>query len=65
VYLAPSLTRAENSVCATGVINTNETDVTIQPPQVALEGLYTGESALTLTTSADFSEGSRLTYTTT
>jgi hypothetical protein len=52
VYLASSLTRAVNGVCATSVINTNETDVTMQLPCVTLESLCTSEGVLTLTTSA-------------
>jgi hypothetical protein len=60
VYLASSLIRAEIGVCPTSVINTTETDMTIALPLVTLKWLYTGESALTLTTSADFSGSSTL-----
>jgi hypothetical protein len=60
VYFASSLIRAEIGVCPTSVINTTETDMTIALPLVTLEVLYTGECALTLTTSADFSGSSTL-----
>jgi hypothetical protein len=60
VYVASSLTRAVNGVCATSVINTNETDMIIQLPRVTMEGLYTSEGALTLTASTDSSVSSRL-----
>jgi hypothetical protein len=40
VYLASSLTRAENGVCTTSVINTNGTEMTMQPPLVTLEVVY-------------------------
>jgi hypothetical protein len=34
VYLTSSLTRAVNRVCATSIVNTNETDLTIELPRV-------------------------------
>ena len=52
VYLASSLTRAINGVCVTSIINTTETDQTVELPRVVLEGLDKSESALTLTFSA-------------
>jgi hypothetical protein len=60
VYLASSLTRLVNGVCATSILNTNETDLTIQLPRVTLESLYTSEGVLTLTATAVSSEDSRL-----
>jgi hypothetical protein len=60
VYLASSLTRAVNGVCATSIVNTNEMDLTIQLPQVTLESLYTSKDALTLTATAVSSTDSRL-----
>jgi hypothetical protein len=60
VYLASSLIRAEIGICTTSVINMNETNMPIALPLVTLDVLYTGESALTLTASADFSGSSRL-----
>jgi len=49
VYLTSSLTRAANGVGATSILNTNETDLTIQLPRITLESLYTSKGALTLT----------------
>jgi len=60
VHLASSLTRAVNGVCATSIVNTNETDFTIELPWVTLENLYTSEGALTLTTTAVSRGDSRL-----
>jgi hypothetical protein len=60
VYLASYLTRAVNEVCATSILNTNETDLTIELPRVTLESLYTSEGALTLTATAVSRGDSRL-----
>jgi hypothetical protein len=60
VYLPSSLTRAVNGVCATSILNTNETDLTIQLPQITLESLYTSEGVLSLTATAVSSGDSRL-----
>ena len=38
-YLASELTRAGNGVCVTSIINTTETDETLDLPFVYLEGL--------------------------
>jgi hypothetical protein len=43
------LTRAVNGGCATSIINTTETDLTIELPCVVLEDLDSSESALNLT----------------
>ena len=45
VYVASSLTRAVNGVCVTSIVNTTETDQTVELPCVVLEGLDEGESA--------------------
>jgi hypothetical protein len=39
VYLASSLTRAANSICVTGIINTTETDKTLELPCVDFKDL--------------------------
>jgi len=52
VYLASTLTRTENGVCVTRIINTTETDQTVEPLCVDPEGLEEGEGALTLRLSA-------------
>lgn len=52
VYLASSLTREVNGGCVTSIINTTETDVTVELPCVDLEDLDSGEGALTLTFTA-------------
>jgi hypothetical protein len=61
VYLAASLTRAVNGGCVTSIINTRDTDVTIDLPRVDLEGLALNESegALTLTLTADSGSSAR------
>ena len=59
VYVASSLTRAVNSVCVTIIVNTTETDQTVELPCVVLEGLDEGESALTLTAVAGTDSDSR------
>jgi hypothetical protein len=61
VYLASSLTRAANGICVTSVVNTTETDQTIELPCVDLEELDNSESALTLNFTAVAASGSRLT----
>jgi len=52
VYLTSALTRAENGVCVTSVINTTERDQTVELSCIDLENLEEGEGALTLTPSA-------------
>jgi hypothetical protein len=61
VYLASSLIRAANGICVTSVINTTETDQTIELPCVDLEDLDNSESALSLTFTAIAGSGLRLT----
>jgi hypothetical protein len=51
VYLASALTRGENGVCVTSIINSTERDQTIELPYVDLENLEEGEGSLTLTLS--------------
>jgi hypothetical protein len=60
VYIASSLTRAVNGVCVTSIINTTETDQTVELPCVVLEGLDKSESALILTLTADSGNDCRL-----
>ena len=60
VYLASSLTRAVNDFCVTNLVNTMETDRTVEIPCVLLEGLEESESALTLTFTAVAGSDSRL-----
>jgi hypothetical protein len=60
VYLASSLARALNGVCVSSIINTTETDQTIELPRVVLEVLEDSESALTLTITAVAGSDSRL-----
>ena len=44
IFLAASLTRGENGVCTTSVVNTTEQDQTVVFPRVDLEILSEGES---------------------
>ena len=52
VFFASSLTRAVNGFCVTSVVNTLETNQTIELPCVELECLDESECALTLTFTA-------------
>jgi hypothetical protein len=60
VYLASSLTRAVNGGCVSSIINTTDTDLTLELPPIDLEGLDDSESALTLTFTAVAGSRSRL-----
>jgi len=60
LFITSSLTRALNGFCVTSVLNTMETDRTVELSCVVLEGLEESESALTLTFPAVESSDSRL-----
>ena len=52
VYLASALTRGENVVCVTSIINATERDQTVELPCVDLESKEEGEDSLTFVLSA-------------
>jgi hypothetical protein len=54
VYLASSLTREVNGCCVTSIINTAETDVTVELPCVNLEDVDSSEGALLQVVNADY-----------
>ena len=60
VYLAASLAREVSDGCVTSIINTAETDVTVELPCVDLEDLDSSERALTLTFTAVAGSNCRL-----
>ena len=51
VYVDSALTRGENGVCVTSIINSIERDQSVDLPSVDLESLEEGEGSLTLTLS--------------
>ena len=61
VYLASALTRGENGVCVTSIINATERDQTVELPCVDLESLEEGEGSLTFALSAVTNGDCRLT----
>jgi len=61
IYLAASLTRGENGVCGTSIINSTEQDQTVVSPQIDLQSLDEGEGSLTLTLSAVVNSDCRMT----
>ena len=61
VYLASALTRGENGVCVTSIINSTERHQTVNLLSVDLKSLEEGEGSLNLTLSAVANSDGRLT----
>ena len=60
VFLAASLTRGENGICVTSIVNTNDRDLTVTLLPVDLDISKECESSLTLALSAVDASGDRL-----
>ena len=61
IYLASALTRGENVVCVTSILNWTEKDQTVDLPWVDLQSLDEEVGSLTLTFSAVANSDERLT----